>query len=116
MLLAACLLTSQPSIATPLPVPADKSAYIGEWRGEKMRLNIQQDGKVEYKRERPGKNSKGRKIIDLNIELLGFDGNDFYAGYGIVSTTFVVSKPPYRDQGKWKMVVDGVELTRVEQL
>jgi hypothetical protein len=25
-----------------------------------------------------------------------------------------ISKPPHREGGKWKMTVDGVELTRVE--
>jgi len=30
------------------------------------------------------------------------------------STTLEVSKPPYQDAGKRKMVVDGVELTKVE--
>jgi hypothetical protein len=29
-----------------------------------------------------------------------------------MATTFVVSKPPYQDGDHWKMVVDGVELTK----
>jgi hypothetical protein len=31
-----------------------------------------------------------------------------------VRSTFVVSKPPHRAGGKWKMTVDGVELTKSE--
>ena len=43
-----------------------------------------------------------------------FDGDNFSAGVGFLRTTFVVSKPPYREGALWKMVVDGVELTRAE--
>jgi hypothetical protein len=34
ILFAACLLASQPSFADPVPVPADKAAYVGEWLGK----------------------------------------------------------------------------------
>jgi hypothetical protein len=108
LLLAGCLIVSQPSFADPVPVPANKSAYVGEWLGEKMRLKLHQDGKVEYKRDQPGKN------VSLSIELQGFNGDNFDAGWGIVHSTFVVSTPPHRDHGKWKMTVDGVELTKVD--
>jgi hypothetical protein len=108
LLLAAGLLAFQPSYADPVPVPSSKSAYVGEWLGEKMRLKIQQDGHVEYKRDRPNKH------ISLNADLQGFDGDDFDIGVGFVRSTFVVTKPPHRENGKWKMTVDGVELTRTE--
>ena len=107
ILLAACLCAAQPSFADPVPVPADKSAYVGEWLGEKMRLKIQQNGQVEYKRDRPGKN------VDLHVDLQGFNGDNFDVGVSLVRSTFVVSKPPHREGGKWKMTVDGVELTKV---
>jgi len=48
----------------------------------------------------------------VNGPLKDFDGDNFSAGIGPMSTTFVVSKPPYQDKGRWKMVVDGVELTK----
>lgn len=108
LLLVFGLLAFQPSYADPVPVPAAKSAYVGEWLGEKMRLKIHQDGRVEYKRDRPDKQ------VNLNINLQGFDGDNFDAGVGFIHSTFVVSKPPHRENGKWKMTVDGVDLTKVE--
>ena len=36
-------------------------------------------------------------------------------GIGPMSTMFTVSKPPYHDGRDWKMVVDGVELTRTSR-
>jgi hypothetical protein len=79
---------------------------VGEWLGEKMRLKIQQDGHVEYMRDRPGKH------LSLNVDLQGFDGDNFDVGTSFLRSTFVVSKPPHRENGKSKMTVDGVELTR----
>jgi hypothetical protein len=112
IMLVCCLLVPQFSFATPMAVPPEKSAYVGDWQGKAMRLAIAQDGKIEYKRDRPGKN------LSIHIELVRFDGDNFEAGANTewfkVASTFVVSKPPYRDGDKWKMVVDGVELTKVE--
>jgi hypothetical protein len=107
-LLAAGLLAAQASHADPVPVPADKAAYVGEWLGEKMRLNIHPDGHVDYKRDRPGKK------LDLNVDLQGFEGDNFDVGTTFFRSTFVVSKAPHREGGKWKMTVDGVELTRTQ--
>lgn len=108
LLLAAGLLAGQPSYADPVPVPPGKSAYVGEWLGEKMRLKIQQDGHVEYMRDRP------HKHLSLNVDLQGFDGDNFDVGTSFLRSTFVVSQPPHRENGKWKMTVDGVELTKVD--
>jgi len=91
------------------PVPPEKAAYVGEWRGKSMFLAISQDGKVSYKRQ------KGAASTSIDAPLRGFDGDNFNVGIALISTTFVVSKPPYREGNAWKMVVDGVELTRAEQ-
>ena len=88
------------------PVPQERSAYVGEWQEKTMYLLITQDGSVSYKR------IKGGVTTSVNGPLKDFDGDNFSAGIGPMSTTFVVSKPPYQDKGRWKMVVDGVELTK----
>ncbi|MQA39346.1 hypothetical protein GEV02_14415 [Rugamonas sp. FT29W] len=94
--------------ADPQPIPSDKRAYIGEWKGKDMELNIAASGKLHYKRKQPGKN------LDLNVDMLGFNGDNFDVGVGIIRSTFVVSKPPHQDDKKMKMTVDGVELTKAE--
>ena len=112
LLLTGCLLLPGLSFADPKPVPSDKSAYVGDWQGKGMRLNIHQNGQIDYNREQPGKH------INVNIELVRFDGDNFDAGANLgfmnASSTFVVSKPPHKEGGKWKMTVDDVELTKVE--
>jgi hypothetical protein len=106
-LAAAALPAAQPSFADPAPVPAVKAAYVGDWTGETMRLNIHQDGRIDYKRAREGGE------LDLHVDLQSFNGDSFDVGTSFLHSTFVVSKPPHRAQGKRKMTVDGVELTRV---
>ena len=91
------------------PVPPEKAAYVGEWREKSMSLVITQDGKVRYKRQ------KGNASTSVDAPLRRFEGDNFNVGIGPMNTTFVVSKTPYQEGKTWKMVVDGVELTRTGQ-
>lgn len=91
------------------PVPPEKAGYVGEWQEKTMYLLITQDGSVSYKR------LKGGATTSVDGPLKGFEGDNFEVGIGPMSTTFVVSKPPYQEGEVWKMVVDGVELTRTSQ-
>jgi len=88
------------------PVPADKAAYVGEWHAQGMNLTVMQDGRVLYKRV------KSNSTTSIDAPLRRFEGDNLVVGIPYISTTFEVSKPPYQDGGAWKMVVDGVELTR----
>jgi hypothetical protein len=88
------------------PVPKEKSMYVGEWQEKAMYLLITQDGSVKYKRMKDG------GTTSVEGPLKGFNGNNFDVGLGPMATTFVVTKPPYQDGEQWKMVVDGLELTK----
>ena len=88
------------------PLPKDKLAYAGEWRGQGVWLLITADGRCEYQRQKEGMSSS------IEAPIKGFEGDNFVVGVGFLTTTFVVSKPPQLIDGKWKMTVDGVELTR----
>ena len=90
------------------PVPPEKAAYVGEWQSPSMYLLITQDGSVRYKR------LKGGGTVSIEGPLKEFQGDNFVAGVGPMSTVFVVRKPPYKDGDKWKMVVDDMELTRTQ--
>jgi hypothetical protein len=88
------------------PLPAEKASYAGDWRASEMRILITPAGHVSYER-RAGNSSKS-----IDAPLKRFEGDNFVVGIGPFDTTFVVSKPPWRDQAVWKMTVDGVELVR----
>ncbi|MEQ1772226.1 MAG: hypothetical protein ABL891_00470 [Burkholderiales bacterium] len=88
------------------PVPPEKSAYVGQWNAPGMSLLITQDGSVDYRR------LKGGVKTSITAPLKKFEGDNFVVGVGLWTTTFVVSRPPREDAGRWKMTVDGVELIR----
>jgi hypothetical protein len=91
-----------------IEVPHDKNDYVGRWRHPEMSLWITAAGHVEYRR------AEGNVNTSVSGPLKAFDGDDFEVGIGWMSTRFDVSEPPRRADGGWKMVVDGLELTRVE--
>jgi len=90
-----------------IEVPVDRQAYVGEWKGLGVSLLITSDGTVSYERK------KGNVSTSINAPLQEFQGDNFVVGIAFMDTVFEVSKPPYQENDQWKMVVDGVELTRV---
>jgi hypothetical protein len=89
------------------PLPQDKREYAGDWRGERMRLVITPEGRCEYERQKSGGGSS-----QISAPIQRFEGDNFVVGVGPFTTTFLVAKAPHIANGRWKMVVDGVELTR----
>lgn len=93
------------------PVPENKAAYVGEWHAPAVDLELTSDGTVRYKRVRHG-TAVGEATTTINAPLRRFEGDNLVVGIPLLSTTFEVSTPPHQEAGTWKMVVDGVELTR----
>jgi hypothetical protein len=100
----ACLL-----VACAKPLPANRVAYTGEWRGGPISLEITADGGLRYLRK------EGNRRTWIRAPIKEFNGDNFLVGVGFMSTEFVVSAPPHGDGDDLKMTVDGVELTRVPQ-
>lgn len=88
------------------PVPQEHKAYVGYWSSAQMTLLITADGRVAYKRV------SGGMSWSIEAPIKRYEADGFTVGFGPFDTHFKVSKPPYQEGGKWKMVVDGVELTR----
>ena len=89
------------------PIPTERKDYAGDWRSRDMRLLITADGRCHYQRRRDGGAS-----TSIRAPIQRFEGDNFVVGFGVFTTTFVVSQPPRLVGGQWKMTVDGVELTR----
>ncbi len=88
------------------PIPPERSAYVGDWRGPQMALLITQEGRVAYRRQ------EGSTSTAVSGPLQEFEGDNFKVGVGPISTTFVVTAPPHVDGGKTVMTVDGVQLEK----
>jgi hypothetical protein len=93
-----------------IPVPEDKRDYIGLWEAPNMSLLITQDGLVKYERIKRGASTK------ISGPIKEFQGDDFVVGLWFIKTTFRVNRRPYQEGSQLKMVVDGVELIRVNAL
>ncbi|MGL3105191.1 LptM family lipoprotein [Bradyrhizobium sp. BR 1432] len=94
------------------PMPDDKAAYVGEWHAQAMDVELTKDGTVRYKRVRRN-TTAGSTTISIDAPLRRFEGDNFVVGIPFLTATFEVSAPPHQEAGTWKMVVDGVELTRI---
>jgi len=88
------------------PMPPEHAAYVGTWRAPQMALRITADSRVEYERH------DGGVSTSVSGPIQEFVGDDFKVGFGPVSTTFVVSRPPHVEGDKTWMTVDGVELQK----
>ena len=91
------------------PIPNERFDYVGEWQSKEMYLLILKDGTVSYKRLKNG------GTTSVNGPLKEFKGNDFVVGFSFLTTTFDVSQKPTKIDNKWKMTVDGVQLTKTEE-
>ena len=91
------------------PIPDERFDYVGEWQSKEMYLLILKDGTVSYKRLKNG------GTTSVNGPLKEFKGNDFVVGFSFLTTTFDVSQKPTKIDNKWKMTVDGVQLTKTEE-
>ncbi len=96
-------------LACGIPVSEDKQLYVGQWNGAETSLRIDSDGTVAYER------TSNLGHVTINAPIQEFRGDDFAVGLPLLTTTFEVSRPPWFEDGRWRMVVDGAELVRVGQ-
>lgn len=97
-------------VACSEPLPAAYADYAGHWRGDGVLLVIGPDGHADYERVREGMRTS------IEGPAHGFSREGFRIGLGPLSARFEVQVPPHLTEGRWRMTVDGVELTRVEIL
>lgn len=92
------------------PLPPSKLAYEGVWRSEYMTLMITRQGQVSYERK------EGAMTTSINGPIKEFTKNGFMVGFGFMTSEFIVNQKPSEQNGDWTMIVDGVKLTRTNQL
>ncbi|MET4788187.1 hypothetical protein ABIF64_000365 [Bradyrhizobium japonicum] len=93
-------------------IPDDKADYVGKRHAQAMDVEVTKDGTVRYQRVSNGGAIADTMTTSINAPLRRFEGDNFVVGIPFISTIFEVSTPPHQEAGTWKMVVDGVELTR----
>ena len=92
------------------PLPPSKLDYEGVWKSEHMTLMVTREGQVSYERK------EGSTTTSINGPIKEFTKNGFMVGFGFLTSEFIVNQKPKEQNGEWTMVVDGVKLTRTNQL
>jgi hypothetical protein len=92
------------------PVPEAYADYVGHWRGDGVRLVIRADGHADYDRV------QDRTHVAIEGNAHSFSERGFRIGVGPLSADFKVQQAPEVEDGRWRMTVDGVELTRIDIL
>ena len=84
--------------------------FVGAWKAIGMDMVITEDGSFHYKRFKSG----WRK--EINGTFKEFKGNTFIVNaLWVFPVTFKINEPPHKSGNKWKMRIDGVELTRISE-
>ena len=91
-------------------VPLDKQGYLGRWHGPGTLLEIEFDGRVRYTQIHADRHRRVAGTIRV------FDGDDFIVGWPWWGLRFHVSQPPVLSNGRWRIVVNDVELERLDDL
>ena len=86
-------------------ITSTKSAYAGDWEGGGVTLHVGSDG-VDYEKK------AGNTSTKYSGKLDHFDGDDIVIKILIADATLNVQSPPAEVGGKWKMTVEGAEVTR----
>ena len=91
---------------SPDPIPQDQMVYVGVWQGGNVFLEIDADGNASYAKLMEG----ASETVDAPVKQIG-DGK-IVIGYLFVTKTLELTKPPYEEDDEWKMIIDGVTLTK----
>jgi hypothetical protein len=102
----ATLLAATSLVGCGTPLPPDRAAYAGEWRGTGVTLSISREGSLFFEKVAGGSRYK------IKGPIQGFKGDNISVGVLFITSTIDVSQPPIETNGVWTMTVEGVEVTR----
>lgn len=86
------------------PVPADKAEYAGTWEGGGMHLSVTAEGRATF--------SKDNGAVKFSGPITQWFEEDFVVGVMVMRRKIDVTAPPHQVDGRWRMSVEGIELTR----
>jgi len=85
-----------------IPIPEDKQDFIGTWKADEVHLIISPTGQLDYKDPK----------LSLDAPIKEFTDEHIIAGVWFLEKTFNIDKAPYKENGSWKMKVNGIEFTK----
>ena len=109
-LLIACSKTS--------PLLENNKSYIGEWKSDNSALTIDKDGVAQYKQHHKSENKTSNNDIktssasNIKAPISQLDGQHLKIGQGNLSQDFEITKAPFLQDGKWRIILNGTSYTK----
>lgn len=110
LMLAACGKTN--------PMLEQHPEYIGHWQSSNDTLQIEKNGQVTYKHhEQQDKKTPDSEVslserADIKASISQFNDDSFEIGQGELGKGFKIDHMPYKENGQWKMQLNGQVYTR----
>lgn len=100
------------------PLLENNKEFIGQWKNETSTLTIEKDGNAKYMHHTKVENKtasseiKASSTSDIKAPITEFDTHHFQVGQGELSQNFTITKAPYKQEGKWKVVLNNEVYTK----
>ncbi len=102
----------------PSPLLENNKDYIGEWKSENSTLTIHKNGDAKYEQHLKSENktstsdTKTSSVSDIKAPISQLDGQHLQIGQGNLSQDFTISKAPFKQDGKWHVILNGENYTK----
>jgi hypothetical protein len=100
------------------PLLENQKDYIGKWKNDSSTLIIEKDGDAKYSQHLKAETKTTSSDIstsslsNIKAPITALDAQHIQIGEGSMSKEFKVDKPPFEQDGKWKVILDGQVYTR----
>ena len=100
------------------PLLENQKDYVGKWKNDSSTLIIERNGDAKYSQHLKTEAKTTSSDIststssDIKASLTKLDAQHIQIGEGSMSKEFKVDKPPFEQDGKWKVILDGQIYTR----
>lgn len=92
--------------------------FVGEWKTESSTLQIEKNGDAKFVQQHKSEiktaesDTKSSSISDIKAPLSALNNQHIAIGQGHFGKEFKVDKAPFKQDGKWQMILDGQTYTR----
>lgn len=100
------------------PLLENKQDYIGQWKNENNTLTIKKNGEAKYEHHVKTENKTATNDVktatasNISAPITQFDAQHLQIGQGNLSQDFKITQAPFKQDGKWHLVLNGETYTK----
>lgn len=113
-----CVL-SMSSCTKTSPLLESHLEYIGQWKNDTSSLKIDKSGQVKYVEHLEAEENlesqkiKTTAVSDIKAPITQFNQQHFQIGQGTLSKQFKIDRAPFKQNGKWRVIINGQLYTKI---